>query len=139
MPDGLLDAARRDLAQVFDALERELGDGRDFVCDELSVADIALFPHLTALRALDVSFDGARYPWLLAWLKRVRAMELFARDLERTKRYLSNPAALDIERRKIFWRGDRIEWLLASGFHRWFMREIEEGRVLWPGLGIPRA
>lgn len=51
--------------------------------------------------------------------------------------YLSNPAALDIERTKIFWRGERIEWLLARGYHRWFVREIEEGRVLWPGLGVP--
>jgi hypothetical protein len=23
----------------------------------------------------------------------------------------------DFERRRIFWRGDRIEWLLARGFH----------------------
>jgi hypothetical protein len=30
--------------------------------------------------------------------------------------------------------GDRIEWLLARGFHRWFMNEIEGGRVIWPGL-----
>ena len=30
----------------------------------------------------------------------------------------------DIERDKIFWRGDRIEWMLARGFHEWFVEEI---------------
>jgi len=26
---------------------------------------------------------------------------------------------------------------LARGYHEWFMGEIEAGRVLWPGLGVP--
>jgi hypothetical protein len=43
----------------------------------------------------------------------------------------------DLERRRIFWRGDRIEWLLARGFHAWFFREINEERVLWPGHALP--
>jgi hypothetical protein len=38
----------------------------------------------------------------------------------------------DLERRKLFWRGDRIEWLLARGYHHWFLGEIEAGRTLWP-------
>ena len=42
-----------------------------------------------------------------------------------------------IERRRIFWRGDRIEWLLARGFHPWFFKEIAEDRVLWPGPALP--
>ena len=33
---------------------------------------------------------------------------------------------------RIVWRGDRIEWLLARGFHAWFVGEIEAGRVAWP-------
>jgi glutathione S-transferase len=136
MPDGLLDAARADLARVYDALERDLVGG-DFVCGELSIADLALFPHISATRGLDVSFDAARCPRLHAWYKRMRAVDVCAADLERTKGYLSNPAALDVERKKIFWRGDRIEWLLAKGYHAWFFREIEEDRVIWPGLGIP--
>jgi hypothetical protein len=69
----------------------------------------------------------------------MRGRDDCARDLERAKAYLANPAALDIERTKIFWRGDRIEWMLARGYHAWFVREIDEGRVLWPGLGVPTA
>jgi hypothetical protein len=43
----------------------------------------------------------------------------------------------DIEKRRIFWRGDRIEWMLARGFHEWFFNEIKEDQVAWPGLALP--
>ena len=29
------------------------------------------------------------------------------------------------------------EWIMASGYHKWFVNEIEENRVLWPRLGVP--
>ena len=135
MPAGLLDAARADLALIYDALERDLS-GRDFVCGALSIADFALFPHLSAVRALGVSFDPQRHPAIFAWFKRMRGIEVCARDLAQVKEYLTTIDVSDVERKKIFWRGDRIEWILARGFHGWFLREIEEGRVLWPGLGI---
>jgi hypothetical protein len=32
---------------------------------------------------------------------------------------------------------DRIEWMLARGSHDWFAKEINEGRVLWPGPTLP--
>ncbi len=134
-PEGLLAAARADMDTIYAALEAAL-EG-DFVCGEVSVADMALFPHLSATKLLGVPMDGTRFPKLLAWYKRCRDDALFAGDLSRTKTYLSDPSALDVEREKIFWRGDRIEWVLARGHHEWFMREIEEDRVLWPGLGIP--
>ncbi len=136
MPEGLLTAAREDLAKIYDALEREL-QGREWICGELSIADIALFPHLSGTRLLQVPFDESRHPSLVAWYKRCRATKIFTEDLARTKASLTNPSSMDIEREKIFWRGDRIEWILARGYHRWFIREIEEGRVIWPGLGIP--
>lgn len=136
MPDGLLDAARADLAAIYDALDREL-DGRDWVCGELSIADIALFPHLSGTRLLQVPFEESRHPNLLQWYKRCRAVKIFADDVARTKAYVAEPAAIDIEREKIFWRGDRIEWILARGYHEWLVKEIEEGRVIWPKLGIP--
>jgi hypothetical protein len=28
---------------------------------------------------------------------------------------------------------------LSRGYHEWFVKEIEEGRVLWPKLGIPAS
>ncbi|HKY90745.1 MAG TPA: glutathione S-transferase family protein [Nevskiaceae bacterium] len=138
MPDGLLAAARRDLDAVYAALEAELATG-PYVCGELSIADLALFPHLVSVRPLGVGIDEARFPRLTAWLKRMRALPIAAADIARTKAYLRESAGdADVERRKIFWRGDRIEWILARGHHAWFVREIEEGRVIWPGLGVPR-
>lgn len=141
IPDGMLEAARSDLEQVYEALASELRD-RDFVCGALSIADIALFPHLAAVRGLGVSFDGERHPQILAWLKRLRAMPMFEADIARARAFVASALTGDganIERRKVFWRGERIEWLLARGYHPWFMGEIEAGRVLWPGLGIPKS
>ncbi len=137
MPAGLHDAARADLAQIYTALENELR-GREYVCGALSVADYALFAQLSGAKMLNVPFEGERWPSLLAWYKRMRQLDACKADLERVKSYLGQaPANLDVERHKIFWRGDRIEWILARGYHAWFMKEIDEGRVLWPGLGIP--
>ncbi|MFQ5955230.1 MAG: glutathione S-transferase C-terminal domain-containing protein, partial [Kiloniellales bacterium] len=102
-----------------------------------SIADLALFPHLTAVRLLGVSFSPERHPGLAAWLKRMRGLDVCRADLERTRAYVANLAERNLERRKIFWRGDRIEWLLARGYHDWFMKEIADGRVIWPGLGVP--
>src|SRR5258707_1075614 len=67
MPDGLLDAARRDLDPVYAALERDLAD-RAFVSgDTLSIADVALFPHLTATGSFGLGHDPARFPCLHDW------------------------------------------------------------------------
>lgn len=137
MPSGLLDAARKDMDRIYAALEREL-TGRQFVCGALSIADLALFPQITGTKLLDVAIDGARFPSLLGWYKRMRELEPCKADLERMKAYLAQgPAGIDVERHKIFWRGDRLEWMLARGYHEWLHREIVEGRVLWPGLAIP--
>ena len=141
MPDGMLEAARRDMEQVYEALERDL-DGHSFVCGQLSIADIALFPHLTATKSLGVGHDPERHPKVHAWLKRLRALAPFAADLERARAFVATFTTQQAgtethERKKIFWRGDRLEWVLARGFHGWLSKEIAEDRVLWPGLGIP--
>jgi glutathione S-transferase len=136
MPQGLLAAARADLGRVYDALERELAE-RDYVSGEFSIADIALFPHLASARAMEVEFTAQSHPKLAAWFKRMRSLPVCAADLQRARAYLAQMPQLDVEKKRIFWRGDRIEWLLARGFHHWFHREIEEERVLWPGPPIP--
>jgi glutathione S-transferase len=138
MPEGLLDAARRDLDAVYAALERDLAD-RAFASDEaLSIADVALFPHLTATHSFGLGHDPARSPRLHDWLKRLRALPPFAADLRRVRAFFVSFVRGDAhERRKIFWRGDRLEWLLARGYHDWFAGELRNDRVLWPGLGIP--
>ncbi|MGQ0699983.1 MAG: glutathione S-transferase family protein [Panacagrimonas sp.] len=138
MPPGMLAAARRDMDQIYAALERDL-EGQAFLCGELSIADLALFPHLVSVRPLGVGFDRQRFPRVADWLRRMRTLDICRADIVRTKQYLEGMRAddRDIERHRIFWRGERIEWVLARGHHAWFVREIEQGRVLWPGLGIP--
>ncbi len=84
MPAGLKEAAHADLDQVYDALERDL-DGREFLCGAMSIADIALFPHLAAVQLLGVSFSRQRHPRLAAWFKRLRGVAECRADHERTR------------------------------------------------------
>lgn len=136
MPDGMIEAARADMKRVYDALERDLAD-HAFVCGELSVADLALFPQLSAGKAMGLPFSPEQHPRVKAWLKRMTELPIGAADLARTRSYQRTVDPDVVELDRIFWRGDRIEWVLARGFHRWFLREIEEDRVIWPGLGLP--
>lgn len=130
-PAGLLEAAREDLAPIYAELERTLAD-RDFLCGPLSIADLALFPHLTAVKFLDIAFDGATHPRLLAWYKRLRQLDVCRADLERTQAFLRGIGPHLQRPARIVWRGDRVEWMLARGFGEWFFAEITAGRVAWP-------
>lgn len=130
------DAAARDLDALYGAIEAQLARcGEEYLCGPFSLADIALFPNLYSTRALRLGPDPARFPLLVAWLKRVASQPVATADLERLRAWLKVlPVTEGFERERIFWRGDRIEWLLAHGFHRWFLEEIEQGRVLFPGI-----
>jgi glutathione S-transferase len=131
-PPGLLEAARADLAPIYAKLEAALSD-REFVCGALSIADLALFPHMTAVRFLDIAFDGATHPRLLAWYKRLRQHPVCGADLERTQSFLRQLGPSLQRPARIVWRGDRIEWLLAHGFAEWLFGEMRAGRVALPG------
>jgi glutathione S-transferase len=136
MPDGLLDAARAELQLVYDTLERDLS-GREFVSGSLSIADIALFPHLASVKAMAVEFSAQKFPNLARWFRQMRALPICAADLRRARAFIADLKHRDFERQRIFWRGDRIEWLLARGFHDWFFKEIKNDRVLWAGPALP--
>jgi Glutathione S-transferase, C-terminal domain len=137
MLEGLLKAARSDLQLVYEALDQELAS-REFVSGPLSIADISLFPHLASVKALEVGFAAQQHLNLERWFKQMRAQSICAADLKRAWDYVVNIKERDIERHRIFWRGDRIEWMLARGFHAWFFNEIEENRAAWPGPGLPK-
>jgi len=131
MPLGMLKAAQKDLALIYNQLERELS-GSDYICGELSIADIALFPHLAGASALGVPFSKNTHKNIVSWMGRLRENAIFADDLRRTRDFMKSIGTSNIERTKIFWRGERVEWVLANGFHQWFFDEIEAGRVIWP-------
>jgi len=131
MPAGMLDAAKNDLALIYNQLERELSNS-DYICGELSIADIALFPHMAGATALGVPFSKNNHKNIISWLARLRANEMFSDDLRRVSDFVKNIETSNVERTKLFWRGERIEWVLAKGFDDWFFNEIKSDRVIWP-------
>jgi glutathione S-transferase len=131
-PPGLLEAARRDLERVCAQLEHSL-DTRGFLCGDLSIADLALFPHVSSLKLLGVSLDS--FPGVLRWNREMRALPVVRGDLDYVKGSVVEKfaaGASPYEAEKVVWRGDRIEWLLAQGFQDWFYAELESGRAVVP-------
>ena len=131
-PPGLVEAAREDLEALYAGLERALAGAGPFVCGELSIADLALFPHLTGVKLLGVSFSADRHPCLLEWYRRMRTLDVCRGDLARVQTFVAALAENRPALQHIVWRGDRVEWVLARGFHDWFFGEIRAGRVAWP-------
>lgn len=133
-PEGLLEAGRRDLRKVLDRLEASI-DVSGFVCDQLSVADFSLFPHVSSIKPLGFFFAEETYPKLLRWNRRMRMQAAVQEDLEHLKRsaiekFRSGRSPYEAE--KVVWRGDRIEWLIAHGFQDWLVAELSQGRAIVP-------
>jgi glutathione S-transferase len=133
-PEGLLDAGRRDLHEILIALESSI-DVSGFVCDQLSIADFSLFPHISSLKPLAILLEEATHPNLLRWNRQMRMQTAVREDLEYVKRsaiekFGSGQSPYEAE--KIVWRGDRIEWLLAHGFQDWLLSELAHGRAVVP-------
>ena len=109
------------------------GDG--FLCGELTVADLAIFPHLSSLKPLGIAVEAERHPRLFEWIRRMRSLPIVRSDLDYVKRmavqkFLEGPSPYESER--IIWRGDRLEWLFANGFHDWWLGELRAGRAVLP-------
>jgi len=134
-PDGLIEKGRSALRKIAAQMEEALGE-RDFLCGELTVADFAVFPHVSSFRALGVTIDAATFPQLVRWIRRMRSLPQIEDDLAYVKQMaeerFASGAASPYEGKKIIWRGDRLEWLFASGFHEWWVAEREAGRAVVP-------
>ncbi|MBK7686681.1 MAG: glutathione S-transferase family protein [Rhodocyclaceae bacterium] len=131
---GLKEAGQKDLEQLFGRIEAVLSNySAPLPFGHNTIAEFALWPHLAALRPMGFVLDATKYPRLTEWFLAMRRDPVFVADLRRTADFMKTIGTTsNFERRKIFWRGDRIEWLLARGFHQWFFDEIQAGRVLWP-------
>ncbi len=133
-PQGLLEAGREELHKILATLEASI-DAEGFVCGRLSIADFSLFPHVSSLKVLGIVLEASTYPKLLAWNRRMRLHDVVREDLEyvmRTAVEKFMAGGSPYEGEKIVWRGDRIEWLLAHGFHEWFFSEVTSGRAVVP-------
>jgi glutathione S-transferase len=132
-PPGLLDAGQRDLDIVLTRLEAELARRpTPWPFGSPGIVECAWFPNLIAVRPLGFKIENARFPAALRWLEAMRVHPVFAADRKRTAAFLKTLSSSTHERRRLFWSGDRIEWLLARGFHEWFMHEINAGRTAFP-------
>jgi glutathione S-transferase len=137
-PPGLLDAGKRDLAAILARLDAEIGSAR-YLCGELSIGDLALFPHVSSLKLLGVALDP--HPNVLRWSRALRELPIVRADLEHVKRSAIEKfgsGASPYEAEKVIWRGDRIEWLLAQGFADWLVAELRAGRAVVP-RSVPRG
>jgi glutathione S-transferase len=132
-PAGLIETGQRDLDSCLAELERVLAARpKPWPFGAPGLLECTWFPHLVALRAIGFAIDAQRFPATQQWLAAMRAHPAFANDAKRTAAYMREFLSGSHERRKIFWRGDRIEWLLSRGFHGWLFKEIEAGRAVFP-------
>lgn len=133
-PPGLVETGHRDLRALLQQLDGAL-DGGDFICGELSIADLSVFPHVPSLRLVGVSIDPDRHPRVAAWDRRMRGLAIVRKDLDVARRAAAEKfgaGASPYEGEKVVWRGDRIEWLLARGFDAFWNAERESGRAVVP-------
>lgn len=131
-PPGLVEAGMHDAEALLADLDRALG-ANDFVCGAPSIADLALFPHVSSLRLLGVAL--APFADVTRWNACMRALPCVRADLDHVRRSAGEkfaPGASPYEAEKVVWRGDRIEWLLSHGFREWFWAELASGRAVVP-------
>jgi glutathione S-transferase len=129
-PDGLMAAARRDLSTLFDHLEQALS-GQDFVAGALSVADFALYVHISSAQLLHIGTDENRHPGVMAWLQRMVATDQVQRDTKARLKWWATRDQHGLDTRRINWGTHRLEWFLANGFIDHFVQEVKGDRVLW--------
>ena len=133
-PAGLREAAQRDIDTIFNRLEQILAPRpRPWPFETPGVLECAWYANLAALRTFGLALDPARFPLVLGWYRAMRSHPVFAADALRTLAFLRDLKHLTHERKKLFWSGDRMEWLISRGFHQWFAGEIAAGRTVFPG------
>src|SRR5262245_29842719 len=82
-PTGLLEAGQRDLEVVLEEFDRALGSN-DFLCGTPSIADVALFPHVSSLKVLGVPMEP--FPNVLHWNASMRTLPCVRSDLDHVRR-----------------------------------------------------
>jgi glutathione S-transferase len=133
-PEGLLAAAQQDIDAIFERLEAMLSARpKPWPFMAPGAVECAWFPNLAAMGTFGLQLDQERFPIAAAWSKAIRTYPAFTEDARRTGAFLKDLKHLSHERRRLFWSGDRMEWLISRGFHRWFLNEIESGRAAFPG------
>ncbi|MDC0062965.1 glutathione S-transferase N-terminal domain-containing protein [Candidatus Puniceispirillum sp.] len=79
---------QNEVARLYSVLEKRL-DGRDYICDEYSIADIACWPWVSRYEWQRV--DLAEYPKIRAWYKRLLARDAVQRGYHVPKKISEIP------------------------------------------------
>lgn len=132
-PAGLKEAGQAGIDDTLARLEQALARRpKPWLFGSPGVVECAWFPNLAAVRPLGFKLDAARFPSVVSWLDAMREHPVFAHDRQRTAQFLKDLPNSNHERRKLFWSGDRLEWLMSRGFHNWLHQEIVAGRAVFP-------
>jgi glutathione S-transferase len=132
-PPGLKEAGQADIDHALMRLEETFASRpRPWPFGAPGVVECAWFPNLAAVRPLGFALDASRFPTVVSWLGAMREHPVFAHDRQRTAHFLKQLSNSNHERSRLFWSGDRIEWLMSRGFHEWLHQEILAGRAIFP-------
>ncbi len=129
-PTTLIEAARRDLTSVYDRLEHALS-ASDFIAGGQSVADFAVYVHLSSAQLLQIGSEETRHPKVMAWLQRMMATKEVQRDSKARMEWWATRDQHGLDTHRINWGAYRLEWFLANGFVDHFVEEVRGDRVLW--------
>jgi glutathione S-transferase len=126
-------AAAEELRQLLRVLERELGE-RNFLCGELSLADLAAICYVPGARTMGV--NPGEFPRLQAWMERLRAVPAVVADHERIRKAMAELRSIADEFEgpdgRIHWRDSRVEWPVRHGFIDLVAREFHAGKMMFP-------
>ena len=130
MPAGLMAAAMRDTSTIYERLQFKLRS-QAFICGEVSAADFAFYPLVSAGAALNLKLDSALHPDVFRWMKTMRLLPAGQNDLAAVRAWWANADGHNVDTKRVNWGTFRLEWLLANGQADWFADQVKQGKVLW--------
>jgi glutathione S-transferase len=133
--EAMRKAAREEFVGLLAGLECELGK-RDFLCGDLSVADLSAVCYVSAAGAMQI--DLKKMPQLSAWMTRMRELPAVAADLRRVSMAMAEIKDLKNEFEgpdgRVHWRDARLEWPIRNGFIDFIAREFRAGKMMFPPM-----
>jgi glutathione S-transferase/RNA polymerase-associated protein len=128
---GRITAAVED---VYGALDREL-EGREYLAGEaFSIAEAAVFPHVTSFAFVGYAIDESR-PNLADWFARISERPSTQRDVADSVAAWEASQTIEdplFDSHHLHWRDQRIEALVRVGLGGWLLDELEKGQAFLP-------